>query len=55
MMQTLQTLSSRLAVWMAADPKHGELWLTVGIALAIGCIALLTFEQMKARTAEQNW
>ncbi len=54
MIQVLEGLVSKFTAWMAADPQHAELWLAFGFALAIACIALLTFEQIQARFAEQN-
>ena len=54
MIQTFESMVSRFTAWIAADPEHGEMWLAIGLALVIGCIALLTFEQMKARAAEQS-
>ncbi len=54
MFQFLEPVVARFSAWMAADPQHSELWLAVGFALAIATISLLTFEQIKARTAEQN-
>ena len=54
MIQTFEGVVARFTAWLAADPEHAEMWLAIGLALAIGCIALLTFEQMKARTAEQG-
>jgi hypothetical protein len=54
MIQTFQGAIARFTAWLAADPEHAELWMGIGLALTIGCIALLSFEQMKARTAEQG-
>ncbi len=54
MIQTFESAIARFTAWMAADPEHAEMWLAIGLGLTIGCIALLSFEQIRARTAEQG-
>jgi hypothetical protein len=54
MIQTFEGVTARLSGWLAADPKHAEIWLAIGLALAIASIALLAIEQMKARAAQQS-
>jgi hypothetical protein len=54
MIQVFGGVFVRFQAWLAADPEHLETWLAVGLALAIAAIAMLTIEQVKARTAEQN-
>lgn len=54
MMQLFDELLARFGQWMAEDPTHVDLWLTVGLALAICCVALLAFEQLQTQPSEQN-
>jgi hypothetical protein len=54
MLQAVEGMASRFSAWIASDPQHSEIWLGIGLALAIGCIALLSFDQLKTRAAEQR-
>ncbi len=54
MLQVIEGFLSRLSAWIYSDPEHFDIWLGVGLTLAIGCIALLSIEQLKAWAAEQS-
>ncbi len=54
MIQILEGFLSRFSVWLAADPEHAQVWTTVGLAVTIAAIAMLTFEQLKARAAAEH-
>jgi hypothetical protein len=54
MLHVIEGVLSRFSAWVYSSPEHFEIWLGVGLTLAIGCIALLSFEQLKGRAAEQG-
>ena len=54
MMQILEDVFARFTAWMAADPHHAEMWLGIGLGLAIAAIALLAAEQLEARAATEH-